>query len=237
MKAYVDANVSTKFNNFFRRIILFQIVVERFVDLIQVRRHVFAVAQRRLFGVAEPVAGFIIIDAFVDVFFRQSLLLRRSRPYVASIIADGVPGQLDADDFLELMIDHAGIKHRAPGHIHGFGQVRVVALHGMERRVGRTVLQGLLNIRRKLGLVELINIKHRNIRHSSSPKTQTSIQLYDRDLGRSIGIRQNAVVNVGVLAQEINRRKPRNGFSNHNFLRTYTHEIFVQSAACSSGLA
>jgi hypothetical protein len=106
----VEANVRTELDDFRHGIVLLELFVERRIDFLGCGGHPFAVAERNLLRVRKPSALLVVLDTFVDDFFGQSLLLRRSRPDVASIGAVDHSRQLDADDLFQLVINSAGAK-------------------------------------------------------------------------------------------------------------------------------
>src|SRR5579864_3644677 len=110
-----------------------------------------------------------MIDAFVEQRFRYSLSLRRSRPDIASIATARGAGQLNPDHFLQRVRNAAFVEAGVPGHEHRLAQVDIVPHHGVKAGIGGAVLEALDDIGLELGLPQLLDIQHRDVRHDRLP--------------------------------------------------------------------
>lgn len=163
--ADVETDEGAELDDLLLGIVPAQLAVEPGADLGRVERHQLAVAQRELFRLGKARARRVIGDALVDVAFREALPLRRSGPDVSSIDAGGHAGELHPDDLLQLVADAAGVEDRVPGDEHRLAQIDVVAHHRVEARIGRTVLEAFVDIGPELGLPQLLDIEHGDVRH------------------------------------------------------------------------
>jgi hypothetical protein len=57
------------------------------------------------------------------------------------------------------------VEDRVPSDEHGFAQIDIVAHHRVETWIGGPVLQAFIDIWSKLGVPQLLDIKHCDVRH------------------------------------------------------------------------
>ena len=163
--ADIEAYESAELDDLFLRIVPPKLIVKLAADPVRVQRHQLAVAQRELFRLGKPGALLVMSDPLVDVVLLEALPLRRSGPDISSIHAGGHTGKLYPDDFLQPMVDSAGIENGIPRNEHCFAQIDVVTHHRVKSRIGRAMLQALVYIRPELGVPQRLDVEHGDVGH------------------------------------------------------------------------
>lgn len=79
-----------------------------------IKLHALAVFQGDLFGRSKCVAVTPVVDPVIDPILGQAILLRRSRSDVASVITEGSPRELDANDLFEIVVNVTGVEYGSP---------------------------------------------------------------------------------------------------------------------------